>query len=258
MKLAAANAAPSASALHVALIRAQLPRMCTPDADLAGCDRMHASLAADGTPFRRFLAARTEFFDQEMIAALESGIDQVVLLAAGYDDRPLRFRSTGVTFFELDLPQTQKDKTRRLHDAGVDTRQVEFAAADFTIDRICQVLSRTSYDPGRPAAFFCEGALLYLPLDAVAALLRDVRACAAPASVLAVSFAIGPARQSRVPAEEGRPREPRLSFFTPSSADALLRDCGWVPATSGSQPGATAGFAGIAMFVHASAGQDLR
>ena len=60
------------------------------------------------------LAARTRFFDEQVLAALDRGIRQVVIAGAGYDDRALRFRSPGVRYFELDHPATQADKRRLL------------------------------------------------------------------------------------------------------------------------------------------------
>lgn len=245
------SARPSASAQYVALIRGQLPRPCTPEADIDGGVRLYASLASDGTPFGRFMAARTRFFDHEVITALESGIDQVVILAAGYDDRALRFKSRGVTFYELDLAATQEDKTRRLRNADVDTRQVEFAVADFTADRVSEVLSRTSYDRGRPGIFLCEGALLYLPYDAIIRLLEDTRTCAAHGSIMAVSFAITKPAARSAPPMPNKSGEYRQSFFTPSSADALLQACGWRRASSEHPDQSGAEQDDVAIFAHA-------
>jgi methyltransferase (TIGR00027 family) len=60
------------------------------------------------------MAARTRFFDSGLLHACERGVGQVVIVGAGYDGRPLRFRRPGVTFYELDHPATQADKRARL------------------------------------------------------------------------------------------------------------------------------------------------
>ena len=44
-----------------------------------------------GAPLRTWVAARTEFFDEMTLAALQDGIAQVVIVGAGYDARALRF-----------------------------------------------------------------------------------------------------------------------------------------------------------------------
>jgi len=64
------------------------------------------------------IAARTRFVDAEVTGAIEAGLRQVVTCGAGYDDRALRFRTSGVRFFELDHPATQADKARLLRALG--------------------------------------------------------------------------------------------------------------------------------------------
>ncbi len=85
---------------------------------------------------RAHLEARTRFFDAQVLSAMDQGIGQVVVLGAGYDDRPLRFRAPGVHFFEVDHPVTQADKRRRLERMGADCRGVTLASADFRVDPV--------------------------------------------------------------------------------------------------------------------------
>jgi len=241
---------PSASAYHVALIRSQLTRPHTPDGDPAAEDRLLASLAADNAPFEHFLAARTEFFDQELLDTLRTGVAQVVLLGAGYDGRAFRFKSAGVRFVEVDLPATQADKVRRLRDLDADTGHIEFAAADLTAQRIPEILSRTAYDRLSPAVFLCEGVLLYLPRLAVTSLLADLRRGAASGSVLLVSFAIGPPPRP-APPQRNFSGERRQSFYSMDEAIRLLRICGWSPART-SRPDRTRTYdIDVALFVRA-------
>jgi len=248
-----ASPRPSASARHVALVRARLERTHTPDGDLRGEELLHASLAADDTPFARFLAARTEFFDTELLDALRAGISQVVILGAGYDGRSLRFKSPGVRFVEVDLPATQADKMRRLHTLDISTGHIDFAAADLTAERVPDVLSDTAYNPLIPAVFVCEGVLLYLPRDAVTRVLTGIRSGATAGSVLLVSFAIGGPRPRSEPLWRKTSGERRQSFYTPAEAASLLRRCGWIPARTGNPDPARTQDADIALFVRALA-----
>lgn len=247
---AAPAARPSASARHIALLRARLTRPLTSHGDPHAEDLLLASLAADQTPFERFLAARTEFFDRELLSALRAGMTQVVVLGAGYDGRALRYKSPGVRYVEVDLPVTQADKVRRLNALRIDTTSIDFAAADLATERVQEVLPRTAFDPGTPAVFLCEGVLLYLPGEAVAMLLAGLAAQAAPGSLLLVSFAIG----SFPPDRRGTSGEQRQTFRTPAGAMALLSDCGWLPArTAHPDPARTSG-TDVALFVRAVAG----
>ena len=64
------------------------------------------------------MAERTRFVDHEVADALGRGLDQVVLLGAGYDGRALRFGGGPARWFEVDRPATQADKRRRLEALG--------------------------------------------------------------------------------------------------------------------------------------------
>lgn len=48
------------------------------------------------------LAARVSWFDVQVAESLDAGIEQLVMIGAGYDSRAWRFGSPGVQFFELD------------------------------------------------------------------------------------------------------------------------------------------------------------
>src|ERR1700722_10755413 len=118
---APAPAAPSRTSQTVALVRSELVRPCTHDGDPEAQRRLCAGMAPVGAfPLRAHLAARTRFIDDQVLSALDRGVDQIVVLGAGYDDRSLRFRSPGVHFFEVDHPDTQTDKHRRLRESGAD------------------------------------------------------------------------------------------------------------------------------------------
>lgn len=182
---------PSRTSQVVALTRAQLPRPHTPagdpDAQLLLCDGMRP---AEVPGLRASLAARTRFFDEHVLAAIASGIRQVVILGAGYDDRALRFSSPGVRFVELDHPATQSDKAARLGALHTAPSRPVLAAADFGTDDVAAVLAGAGHQGGRPSLFLCEGLLVYLDRQVTTRLLASLLASAAPGSVLAASLAV--------------------------------------------------------------------
>src|SRR5271165_2453717 len=94
---------PSVTSQAVALTRARLDRPHTPEGDpdaQAGlCAEMRFSPPEWLQPS---IAVRTRFVDEHVTRAIAAGLRQVVICGAGYDDRALRFRTTGVRFFELD------------------------------------------------------------------------------------------------------------------------------------------------------------
>src|SRR5260370_26697945 len=72
---------------------------------------------------REYLEARTRFFDRVVIGAIDRGVRQIVVGAAGYDGRALRYARSGVRWFEVDHPATQRDKRDRLARLRLAARQ---------------------------------------------------------------------------------------------------------------------------------------
>ena len=178
----------------VAVTRAGFDRPHSPAGDPQAQRRLCAGMGSRALDhLRASLAARTRFFDDQVTGAIAAGTRQVVVLGAGYDDRALRFRSPGVTFFELDHPATQADKRARLRvilaedelapgatDAAGPPAAGEpypvLAAADFTSDDVAGVLAGSGHDPALSTLFLCEGLLVYLDQASTVRFLASVRA----------------------------------------------------------------------------------
>jgi methyltransferase (TIGR00027 family) len=185
------RARPSRTSQVVAAIRAELPRPHTADGDPGAQARLSAGMRPAGEMrLRAHLAARTQFFDEQVLAALGRGVRQVVILGAGYDDRGLRFRSPGVRYFELDHPATQADKRRRLTRMRADLSGLTLIAADFRYDDVGAVLDAAGHDGAQASLFLCEGLLVYLDQDGVIGLLSALRARSGDDSTLVASLAI--------------------------------------------------------------------
>ena len=154
---------PSRTSQLVALTRANLDRPHTPDGDPDAQRRLCAGMRPppDGW-LRPDLAARTRFFDEQVLSAIAANVGQIVILGAGYDDRALRFRSPAVRYFELDHPATQADKAGRLLTLETETDRLVLAPADFREDDVAVVLAAAGHDASTPSLFICEGLLVYL------------------------------------------------------------------------------------------------
>jgi methyltransferase (TIGR00027 family) len=177
----------------VALVRSELLRPSTPDGDPDAQRRLCADMVpVRAFPLRAQLAARTRFIDDRVLSAIERDVDQIVLLGAGYDDRSLRFRAPGVRFFELDHPDTQTDKQRRLDVSGADLTGVMLAPADFRTDDIAAVLATAGHRSDRPSLFVAEGLLVYLDEATISTLLGGARDRSAPGSSLVATLAVHP------------------------------------------------------------------
>jgi methyltransferase (TIGR00027 family) len=222
---------PSATARAVAQVRAAMDRPVT----AAGDGDVERRIVERFPPAGRSAMAdalerRTRWFDGVTLRSIEGGITQVVIVAAGYDCRALRFRTPGVRFFELDHTATQTDKRNVLVELGADTGDVSFAAADFTHDDVGAALEAAGHDARLATLFLVEGLLIYLELPVIETLLRALRARASDGSRLAVSMSRtqAPAFYARVAAAG----EQAHSSFDELTAGALLERCGWTGDTS--------------------------
>ncbi|MDT5408762.1 MAG: hypothetical protein QOG14_982, partial [Mycobacterium sp.] len=61
------------------------------------------------------------YFDEYLLAAVQAGVRQVVILASGLDSRAYRLPwPDGTTVYEIDQPQVIEFKTRTLADLGAE------------------------------------------------------------------------------------------------------------------------------------------
>jgi methyltransferase (TIGR00027 family) len=233
---------PSLTAAGVAIARAFLPRASTATGDADTGARL-AELLTDRIPTRAglherrdflgFLAARTRFIDDAVLDAQAAGVSQIVILGAGYDDRPLRFRAPSVRFFEVDHPATQADKRRLLASIGASADDVTFVAQDFTLPGLAEALARAGLERSRASLFICEGVLRYLPEQSFRDLLRATAEMSAPDSALAATISTSETPTGGDPATEARERriadagEPVLTVPTRDTTLIWLSVAGW-------------------------------
>jgi len=229
---------PSATARRVAAQRLVFERVDAPYGDPEADDRLARDVAGDlkareGGWMVTHLAARTTFFDRVVTAALERDFSQVVLAAAGYDGRAWRYAKPGVKWFEVDHPDTQRDKLERIGRLGLGADHVAFVPADFAADELGPRLLDAGLDPGTPTLMLCEGVAVYLEQPVLASLLGGLRSVAAPDSRLAISLMASSRspwrylRRARFQAAVSAMGEPAHTFLTRAAAETLLADGGW-------------------------------
>lgn len=232
-----AHPTPSRTSQAVAVTRATFERPHSPDGDPDAQVRLCAGMQAPQVVrLRPHLEARTRFIDAQVMGAIERGVAQVVVLGAGYDDRSLRFRTPGVRFFEVDHPDTQADKRRRLDGLAADTDAVTLVPADFRVDDLATALAEAGQRSDLPTLFLAEGLLVYLDESAIVGLLGRARARAGTASGLVATLAVHPdGIDSRVVlqrANASRPSaraEPWQTILPTSAHLQLLIRAGWEP-----------------------------
>ncbi|MFI5041134.1 MAG: class I SAM-dependent methyltransferase [Acidimicrobiales bacterium] len=230
---------PSVTARLVATHRLGFERAGAPYGDPAADEQLARDVARGMTPqsdarMLTYLAARTAFFDRITVAALDRGVTQVVVVAAGYDGRSLRYARPGVRWFELDHPDTQRDKQERIDRLGLAVGHVSFVPSDVLSDDAASRLVASGLDPGVASLMLCEGIAVYLDLTVLASLLHGLRVVAAPTSQLAISVSTSStsaehdARRSVFQRAVASLGEPAGTVITATDSEALLRRAGWL------------------------------
>jgi methyltransferase (TIGR00027 family) len=111
------------------------------------------------------ITARCRYFDDFIKSSVGEGIEQLVILGAGYDSRAFRIEGLKrIKIFELDHPATQDMKIEKIKKIfGALPDHVIYVPFDLIRDNLVQKLHEAGYDRSRKALFVMEGLLYYLP-----------------------------------------------------------------------------------------------
>lgn len=120
--------------------------------------------------FHEYFLARTRYIDEHLQEALRDGIQQLVILGAGYDSRAYRFDElmNNAQIFEVDHPATQavkKDKLKEFFHSIPD--HVTFVPVDFQKENLESCLTQAGYDTSLKTMFIWEGVTMYIDSEVV-------------------------------------------------------------------------------------------
>jgi methyltransferase (TIGR00027 family) len=139
-----------------------------------------------------YVACRHRYLDDQLLGALDEGVEQVVLLGAGYDTRAYRFANelNGRPVYEVDLAAIGARKARVI--AGkrgvfpaADVHRVEI---DFENQTLTDTLKATEFRVGAPTFVVWEGVSMYLTRNAVKATVGAVHELCGAGSALGMDM----------------------------------------------------------------------
>lgn len=181
------------------------------------------------------LVARVRYFDDFVKSTVTEGIEQLVLLGAGYDTRAYRIEELKkIKVFEVDHPGTQPYKVQKVEEIfGSLPEHVAYVPVDFEVDDLGQKLAAQGYSRSKKTLFVLEGLVMYLLPEAVDETL-DFITCNSPSgSVVIFDYGYRPAsgKASKAAqnlhnyvAEQGEP----IKFSIPeSTTEAFLTQKGF-------------------------------
>ncbi len=133
-----------------------------------------------------FMATRTAFFDEFFLSAADTGVRQVVILAAGLDARTWRLPwPDGTVVYELDQPKVLEFKGETLRNYGAQpAAHLVNVPIDLRQDWP-KALQEVGFDPSRPCAWSAEGLVRYLPAQAQDLLFERIHSLSVEGSWLA-------------------------------------------------------------------------
>lgn len=183
--------------------------------------------------------ARSRFAEDRLHQALERGVEQYVIVGAGYDSYSLRegAQHPNLQVFELDHPDTQAQKRKRLEAIGHGhlPANLELVPVNFETEDLAAGLARSSYRPDAPGFFSWLGTTPYLSNTATLGTLATIARTAAAGSEIVFDF-LGEeslleepthaAMYRKLKAFTARRGEPLIGEFHPHQLAATLDSLG--------------------------------
>ena len=168
---------------------------------------------------------RARFTEDCLLAAIENGVGQYVILGSGYDTFALRHPRHDVSIYEIDLASTIALKRERARAAGLELPDsLRLIPIDFEKDDLADRLTAHGFEPGRRSFFNWLGVTYYLSRDAIQDTLDKVSGITCPGSEIVFDYL---AEVNSIPEEErslairmknyvGKLGEPMITSFDPA------------------------------------------
>ena len=137
-----------------------------------------------------FLMARERYIDEVLQHFLDEGLQQLVILGAGFDSRGYRFDLAGrVKVFEVDHPVTQAAKVKRVRRIFDKLPEhITYVPIDFNTQTLSGCLLPSGYDPHQLSLFIWQGVTMYLTLAGVDATLDFIVKNSSPGSAVVFDY----------------------------------------------------------------------
>ena len=146
--------------------------------------RLNVWLAQKLVPgFHEHLISRTRFIDDLVKKNSASGVEQYIILGAGYDSRAHRLElPSSLRIFEVDQPEVQARKRSKLPEELSNSENMTYVAVDFTHQSLTEQLINAGFDQNKSTVFTLEGVSQYITKEALSSTIKEVAALTQRAS----------------------------------------------------------------------------
>ena len=141
--------------------------------------------------FHEHLISRTRFIDDLIKKSADSGVEQYVILGAGYDSRAHRLElPSSLRIFEVDQPEVQARKRSKLPKELPNLESITYVAVDFSHQSLTEQLMDAGFDQSKSTVFTLEGVSQYITKEAFDSMIKEMAALTQKAnSIFFVSYA---------------------------------------------------------------------
>jgi len=140
--------------------------------------RFNAWLSEKLAPgFHEHLISRTKFIDELVEKSSVDGIEQYVILGAGYDSRAHRLElPSSLRIFEVDQPEVSDIKLSKLPKELPNSENVTYVDVDFSHQSLTERLMDAGFEIGKSTLFTLEGVSQYITKEAVSSSIKEMAA----------------------------------------------------------------------------------
>lgn len=138
------------------------------------------------------VVGRSRYAEDQLQQAIKGGIQQYVLVGAGLDSFALRQSQhyPHLKIFEVDHPDTQATKQKKMAELGEIPTNVEFVSIDFEKESIAAALARSGFKQDQAAFFSWLGTTHYLEPQTTLNTLQSIAEIAAANSEVVMDYSI--------------------------------------------------------------------
>jgi len=125
--------------------------------------------------FHEHLISRTKFIDELIEKSAVNGIEQYVILGAGYDSRAHRLElPSSLKIFEVDQPEVSDNKLAKLPKELPNSENVTYVNIDFSYQSLTAQLIDAGFDQKQSTIFTLEGVSQYITKEAVSSTIKEL------------------------------------------------------------------------------------
>ena len=125
--------------------------------------------------FHEHLISRTRFIDDLIEKSAKEGVEQYVILGAGYDSRANRLNlPPSLKIFEVDQPEVSDIKLSKLPKDLPNLENITYVNVDFSYQSLSEQLLTAGFDQTKSTIFTLEGVSQYITKEAVSSTIQEL------------------------------------------------------------------------------------